>query len=101
MLPKQFLIIVVMLILFVAAVSAAGWQSPAKAAGPMFEVASVKRSSPAATPATPSTLGKVLPGGVWRAEFATVYGLIRIIWLRASSITTVRDWRSTLSMNHN
>lgn len=47
---------------------------------PTFEVASIKRSSPDATPATPSVIGEVLPGGVWRAKFATVYGLIRTLY---------------------
>ena len=45
-----------------------------------FEVVSIKRGSPDATPASASVIGQVLLGGIWRAKYATVYGLIRTLY---------------------
>ena len=63
-----------------------------------FEVASIKRSSPDATLATPSVIGEVLRGGVWRAKVATVYGLIRRLYPNHSlpgQIEGVSGWMGT------
>ena len=65
---------------------------------PEFEVASVKRSSPDATPSGASIIGEVRSGGVWQARSATVYGLIRSLYPQHSrwgEIQGITGWAGT------
>ena len=71
--------IFVFFVVFVVQIGAAGQQLPA--ARRSFEVASVKPSpDPRSVPVFSPAMGEIQPGGVWRATFATVFGLLRTLY---------------------